>query len=66
MRKLFILKLSIEKQNLISSKIQESFSLREKSKRLIEMAKQAVEMAIETDERIALDWIESQRKFNCN
>ena len=56
----------LQLQMQIAEKIQTCFSLREESKRLLEMAKQAVEMAIETDERIALDWIESQRKFNCN
>lgn len=59
-RKMIIPKLSIEKQNLIATKIQESFSLQKKSKELLERATQAVEMAIEKDEQIALDWLASQ------
>lgn len=53
--------LPLDKQEQIAEKIQTSFSLRDESKRLLEMAKQAVEMAIETDEQTALDWIDSQR-----
>lgn len=49
--------LPIDKQEQISRKVQESFSLRRKSKELLERAKQAVEMAIEKDEQIALDWL---------
>lgn len=56
-RKMIIPKLSIEKQNLIATKIQESFFLRKKSKELLEKAKQAVEMAIEKDEQTALNWL---------
>lgn len=58
--------LPLDKQEQIAEKIQTSFSLREKSKRLLEMAKQAVEMAIETDEQTALNWLDSQRKLNPN
>lgn len=47
-------------QQEIASKVQESFQLREESKRLLKLAVKAVEMAIETDEETALLWLESQ------
>lgn len=49
--------LPIDKQEQISYKIQESFSLRRESRELLERAKQAVEMAIEKDEQTAMDWL---------
>lgn len=53
--------LPIDKQEQISSKIQESFFLRKESKELLERATQSVEMAIEKDEQTALDWLASQK-----
>ena len=44
-------------QKQIAAKIQESFDLRRKSKELLEYAKQAVEMAIELGEDVALSWL---------
>ena len=44
-------------QEIIAAKVQESFALRRKSKELLEYAKQAVEMAIEQGEEIALNWL---------
>ncbi|MBO4914053.1 MAG: restriction endonuclease subunit S [Oscillospiraceae bacterium] len=41
----------------IEAKMQESFSLRRKSKELLEYAKQAVEMVIEHGEEAALEWL---------
>ncbi len=49
-------------QNIIANKIQQSFILRKKSKCLLEIAKQAVELAIEENEDIALNWINEQVK----
>lgn len=49
--------LPIDRQEQISLKIQESFSLHRESKELLERAKQAVEMAIEKDEQTAMDWL---------
>jgi len=51
-----------EKQTKIQQKVKESFSLREQSKHLLECAKKAVEMAIEKDEKTAIDWLDSQIK----
>ncbi len=45
-------------QKAIAKLIQESASLREKSKQLLEYAKQAVEMAIEEGEEKAIQWLE--------
>lgn len=42
----------------ISAQVQESFALRKQSKRMLEYAKQAVEMAIEQGEDEALKWLE--------
>ena len=44
-------------QKAIAAKIQKSFALRRKSKELLEYAKQAVEMAIEQGEEVALAWL---------
>lgn len=44
-------------QNIISSKIQQSFELRKKSQKLLDIAKEAVEMVIEKSEEIALEWL---------
>ena len=46
-----------EKQTQIQQKVTESFNLRKQSKHLLECAKRAVEMAIEQDERTAIDWL---------
>lgn len=48
----------IKIQKEIEDKIQQSFNLSLQSKRLLEIAKQAVEMAIEQNEEIALKWLE--------
>lgn len=44
----------------ISDKVQESFRLRKKSKKLLDIAVRAVEMAIETDEKTAIAWLKEQ------
>lgn len=49
--------LPIDKQEHLSRKIQESFSLRRDSRELLERAVQAVELAIEKDEQTAIDWL---------
>ena len=50
-----------EIQTQIQQKITESCALRKQSKHLLECAKQAVEMAIEKDEKSALEWLEAQQ-----
>ena len=50
----------IKLQQKINIKINESFELKDKSKQLLEIAKTAVEKAIETDEATATDWINQQ------
>ena len=52
--------LDMNKQNEIAKMVQESFALRHQSKQLLEYAKQAVEMAIEHGENVALAWIEDK------
>ena len=54
-----ILDMSVQQE--IASKVQESFRLRAESKRLLDLAVQTVEMAIESDEESALLWLESQK-----
>ena len=44
-------------QNKIQQKVAESFSLRKKSKHLLECATKAVETAIEQDEKTATEWM---------
>lgn len=48
-------------QKVIASEIQKSFGLRDESKRLLKLAVKAVEMAVETDEKTALLWLESRK-----
>ena len=58
--------LPAEKQAQIQQKVVESFRLRKQSKHLLECAKRAVEIAIETDEQTAVDWLENETKdLNC-
>ncbi|NYT47244.1 MAG: restriction endonuclease subunit S [Candidatus Methanofishera endochildressiae] len=52
--------ISEEKQNQIKKKVTDSFTLRKQSKHLLDCAKKAVEMAIEKDEKTAINWLESQ------
>lgn len=47
-------------QEKIAAKVQESFALRKQSKQLLEYAKQAVEMAIEQGEDVALAWLKDK------
>jgi restriction endonuclease S subunit len=47
-------------QTQIAALVQESFTLKAESERLLDMAKRAVEIAIETDERAAMVYLESQ------
>ena len=48
-----------EKQAEIEQKVNESFNLRKRAKDLLEHAKSAVEIAIEQDEQVAINWLES-------
>ena len=59
--KVLIPVLDMPKQRELSDKVQESFQLREESKRLLDLAVKTVEMAIETDEETALLWLEAQK-----
>lgn len=52
--------ISEEIQAAVDAQIIYSFTLRKKSKQLLEYAKQAVEMAIEQGEDIALKWLEDK------
>jgi type I restriction enzyme M protein len=47
-------------QQKIVEKIKSLFSLKQKSKQLLEIAKTGVERAIETDEATATTWINEQ------
>jgi len=51
--------LSKEKQTEVKQKVDESFNLRTRAKALLEFAKRAVEIAIEQDEQMAIDWLGS-------
>ena len=53
-----VLDMDIQKE--IATKVQESFALRKQSKQLLEYAKQAVEMAIEQGEAVALVWLKDK------
>ena len=51
--------LDINIQNKIADLIQQSFALRKESRELLDLAKKAVEVAIEQDEEVALKLIET-------
>lgn len=53
---------SEETQLRVTQKITESFNLRKQSKRLLECAKRAVEIAIEHNEDAAIKWLKEQTK----
>ena len=50
------------KQQQIAGLIEQSFSLKKQSEHLLEVAKKAVEIAIEEDEQVAIDYINIQIK----
>ena len=56
--------MDLNTQSQISSLIQESFALKAESERLLNVAKQAVEMAIEQDEESATKWIQERLKVD--
>ena len=49
-------------QKNISEKVDRSFSDREQSKRLLDIAKHGVEMTIEKNEKDAQNWIDTELK----
>ena len=57
--KIAVPKIKEQKQAEIQQKVIESFNLRKRAKDLLKHAKHAVEIAIEQDEQIAIDWLES-------
>lgn len=59
-RNLLIPELTKETRELLTSKVQDSFKARQKAKSLLEAAKRAVEIAIESDETAALAYLEAQ------
>lgn len=52
--------LDMEIQKEITAKVQEAIELRKESKRFLECAVKAVEMAVESDENTAVRWLEMQ------
>lgn len=52
--------IDMEKQEKIAINIRKSFELRRKSNELLELVKQAVEIAIEQNEEIALQWLKKK------
>lgn len=52
--------IDITLQREIAIKVQESFALRQQSEKLLEYAKQAVEIAIEQDEETAMKWLKEK------
>ncbi len=50
-----------EKQQQIANLIEESFTLKKQSEHLLEVAKKAVELAIEQNEEVAINYIENEK-----
>ncbi len=59
-KKIILPSIPKSKQLEIQNKVTEYFNLRKQSKRLLESAKHAVEMAIEQDEDTAIQWLNQQ------
>jgi len=59
-KNLLVPSLSAKAQNIISSKIKQSYISKLKSKKLLEITKQGVQIAIEKDESTAENWIKEQ------
>ncbi|MCX7068956.1 MAG: type I restriction enzyme HsdR N-terminal domain-containing protein [Methylococcales bacterium] len=57
LKSILIPRLPIETQTKIATLIQQSFTLKAQSEQLLATAKRAVELAIETDEQTALDYL---------
>lgn len=64
LKDLIIPLIDYDKQRQIAVLIEESFALKVKSKRLLNVAKRAVEIAIEQDEETATKWIQEQLNTN--
>ncbi len=60
--KITLPKIQKKKQKQIQQKITKTVELREKSKLLLNVAKQAVEIAIEKDEKSAIKWLKEKTK----
>ncbi len=58
LKSILIPKLDIEIQTQIAALVQESFTLKAESERLLKTAKRAVEIAIETDEQATMAYLE--------
>ena len=58
--KLILPILSEEEQTKVQKNVIDSFNFRKQSKHLLECAKKAVEMAIEQNEEIAIQWLENE------
>lgn len=56
--------LNMKIQKILSEKVKEAFTLRRESQQLLEYLKQAVEIAIEQNEKIALDWLKKKGVYN--
>jgi len=60
LKSILIPKLDMETQTQIATLVQESFALKAESGRLLDVAKRAVEIAIEIDEQAAMAYLERQ------
>ncbi|CAM1365069.1 Type I restriction modification system, N-6 DNA Methylase [Tenacibaculum litoreum] len=63
-RGLYLPNIDIEKQNVVAELIEQSFSLKKQSEHLLEVAKKAVEIAIEENEEVAIAYINNQSNSN--
>ena len=63
-RKILIPNIYEEKQQQIADLIEKSFALKKQSEHLLEVAKKAVEIAIEEDEDVAIEYINNQSNSN--
>jgi hypothetical protein len=58
--------IDFDKQRAIADLVEESFQLKKQSEHLLEVAKTAVEMAIEKDEKTAMEYIENELEMKNN
>lgn len=62
-KEILIPRIETDQEKKISKLIEQSFNLKKQSKKMIEIAKRGVEIAIEKNENTAQNWIEEQLKI---
>ena len=63
LREIIVPNICLDVQSGISVKIQKSFKMRMKAEKLIQIANKSMELAIEKDEKVAIDWLSTNNEL---